>query len=124
MDLEPDYAPQNFQNVIFRDCISSNNTGAGYSIALINLNASSNPISILMDNFTIDSGASEGAVIGGVRPGLLGSINVTNSLIRNTFGGSGIYDKAADGAPVRFTNCQFENVATHPSAPGMSHVRK
>ena len=121
LDLEPDYYQQNFQNVTFKDCISSNNAGAGYSVALNKLNSSSNPISILMQNFTVDGGTSEGAVIGGVRPGLRGSINVTDSLVRGTYGGSGIYDKASDGAPVRFTRCRFENVGTHPFATGMSH---
>ena len=37
------------------------------------------------------------------------------------FSGSGIYDKASDGASVRITRCVFDNVATHRSAPGMSH---
>ena len=33
----------------------------------------------------------------------------------------GVYDKAADGAPVRISRCRFENVGSHTLAGGMSH---
>ena len=121
-DLEPDYPQQNFQNVSFVDCISSNNAGSGFTVAFAKLNASSNAVSVSVRNLTILGGQSEGLVLSGVRPGVRGSINISDSLIKDTWGGSGLYDKASDGAPVRITRCRFENVGTHPNAHGMSHV--
>ena len=120
VDLEPDYPEQNFQNVTFKDCISRDNVGAGFTVALINLNRSSAAVSIALNNVTVDGGYSEGLDIGGVRPGLEGSINITDSLVRNTWGGNGVYDKASDGAPVRFTRCRIENVGAG-GACGCSH---
>ena len=40
--------------------------------------------------------------------------------MRNTWGGNGVYDKASDGAPVRFTRCRIENVGAG-GACGCSH---
>ena len=56
----------------FNDCVSSNNAGGGFTVALIKLNGSSNPVSIAVNNMTIDGGQSEGLILGGVRPGLRG----------------------------------------------------
>ena len=104
-----------------QDCISSDNAGSGFTLSLHQLNASSDAISIAVRNLTIAGGQSEGLVIGGVRPGVRGSIDVSDSLIKDTWGGSGVYDKATDGAPVHISRCRFENVGTHPAAHGMSH---
>ena len=49
VDLEPDYPEQNFQNVTFKDCISRDNVGAGFTVALINLNRSSAAVSIALN---------------------------------------------------------------------------
>jgi hypothetical protein len=121
VDLEPDYAEQRFDNITFRDCASLNNHGAGFTVAFARLNASSDPVSVSVQNLTVDGGQSEGLVLSGVRPGLRGTINVSDSAIRNTWGGSGVYDKASDGASVRLVRCTFEHCGTHPTAPGMSH---
>ena len=104
-----------------QDCISSDNAGSGFTLSLHQLNASSDAISITVRNLTVAGGQSEGLVIGGVRPGVRGSIDVSDSLIKDTWGGSGVYDKATDGAPVHISRCRFENVGTHPAAHGMSH---
>ena len=122
VDLEPDYPQQNFKNVSFNDCISKDNVGGGFTVAFARLNASSNAVSVAVRNLTIDGGHSEGLIISGVRPGVHGTINVSDSLIQNNWGGSGIYDKASDGAPVRISRCRFENDGSHLTAPGMSHV--
>jgi hypothetical protein len=122
VDLEPDYPQQRFQNVSFNDCVSNDNAGAGFSVALQRLNGSSQAVSVSVRNLTVDGGQSEGLVIGGVRPEVRGTINVSDSLVRGTWGGSGVYDKASDGAPVRIENVRFQDVATHPTAGGMSHM--
>jgi hyaluronoglucosaminidase len=122
VDLEPDYPQQNFRNISFNDCVSKDNVGGGFTIAFARLNASSNAVSVAVHNLTIDGGHSEGLIISGVRPGVRGTINVSDSLIQNCWGGSGVYDKASDGAPVRISRCRFENDGSHLSAPGMSHV--
>lgn len=121
VDLEPDYPEQNFKNVTFRDCVSQNNNGAGFTVAFAKLNATSDAVSVSVQNLTVDGGASEGLVLSGIRPGLRGTINVSDSVVRNTWGGSGVYDKASDGAMVRLIRCSFEHSGTHPAAHGMSH---
>ena len=61
-----------------------------------------------MRNLTVAGGQSEGLVLSGVRPGVGGSINVSDSAVRDTWGGSGIYDKATD---VRNTCAWFVRVS-------------
>ena len=113
MDLEPDYPQQNFKNVTFKDCISRNNTGPGFIMALKRLNSSSNPLSINVVNLTVDgTRTSDGIAVTGIPPGLMGTINVSNSSVKDVRGASGIFNKSPLGAYVRFESCTFENVAT------------
>ena len=50
VDIEPDFATQRLENVVFRNCQSFGNAGAGFETYLVQLRKSSAPISITFEN--------------------------------------------------------------------------
>ena len=124
------------KNVSFRDCISIGNSGFGWILSPHMLNASSRPLSIVVDNLTVIgsetpppndaahpswrpgmgigiTGVNEaGAMRKGWGSGTLrGSIVIANSTVRDTWG-SGLFitSKGSHAASLLLSNVSFDNV--------------
>ena len=112
MDIEPNDPTAAFGNVSFVDCISSNNSGAAAYVQLKRLNASSSPLKITFQNFTILGGKSVGFAVGGIAPGVRGSIVLDGCHVSRTQGsGIFLYPKAAAGASLTVRRSTFDNTA-------------
>ncbi|MGQ9731839.1 MAG: right-handed parallel beta-helix repeat-containing protein [Candidatus Zipacnadales bacterium] len=112
IDFEPNRAQEELVNCVMRNCVSENNQGDGYDFSLPNLNASSAPISIRLENcrsignnraFTFTTGNTEEAALDG-----------SAEFINCTFEGSRasaifITGKPADRCPMRFVRCSVVN---------------
>ncbi len=119
IDLEPNRPGERLVNCIIRNCIMEDNTGAGILVYLKPLEAESPPVSVRFEHCFVRSGSDQGLAVGAVRDGVRGSIEFVNCTVENTKrGGAFVYDKSAQGALVRFTNCNWRNVATAPALRG------
>jgi hypothetical protein len=127
IDIEPDAsihgARPELSNVTIRDCSCRGNAGGGLLMNLAALNSSTPPISISIQNLTVDGQMQHGPglTIGNVKH-VVGNISISNSRVRNTRGcGLAIYKKEAAGAFARLSNLQLSNVAVgYPPRPGHS----
>ena len=50
VDLEPNHAPEKLKNIVFRNCVSYGNTGAGFLTCLIQQTGDSLPVGITFEN--------------------------------------------------------------------------
>ncbi|HDP36220.1 MAG TPA: hypothetical protein ENN29_14075 [Candidatus Hydrogenedentes bacterium] len=114
IDLEPNNANEKLINVVVRNCIMENNSGAGMLVYLKPMRSTSEPVSILFENCHVRSGKDQGIAVGAVGddgPG--GWIEFRNCTVENTrYGGAYVYDKSAKSAVVRFVNCKWSNTST------------
>lgn len=131
IDLEPNNANEKMVNVVVRNCIMENNSGAGMLVYLKPLTRASEPVSILFENCHVRSGKDQGMAVGAIgEDGVGGLIEFRNCTIENTEnGGVYVYDKHPDRALVRFTNCKWRNVATSgtendPGTPLLLSLRR
>ena len=135
VDIEPDDFTQGTVNLTFRNCVSRNNIGGGYDIGLKRNNATTylppkRPLSILFDNCSVEGsgdyvpqgsgyisaidGSFGGYNIGGVEPGLHGSITVRNAVIYGTpRPGLFMYDVAPSSAQVLIEHTALRRTATN-----------
>lgn len=112
IDFEPNEAREGLVNCVVRDCLFSDNQGAGMLVYLKNLNADSLPVSILFENCRVYGGRDQGMAVGAVSPGVRGTVEFRACTVENTGnGGAFIYDKSPDGALVRFKDCIWRDVA-------------
>lgn len=124
IDLEPNNANEKMVNVVVRNCIMADNSGAGMLVYLKPLTRESEPVSILFENCHVRSGKDHGMAVGAIgENGVDGLIEFRDCTVENTGnGGVYVYDKHPDRALVRFTNCKWRNVAINgteddPGAP-------
>ena len=132
IDLEPNLPNERLHNVVVRNCVMSNNTGAGILVYLKPLTRKSEPVSILFDNCLVSGGEDTGIGVGAVKddgPG--GVIEFRNCTVDGAKGGGiYVYDKSAEAARVRFVGCKWRGVGTaggegrgtHP--PLLLHLRR
>jgi hypothetical protein len=128
-------------NVTFRDCIAAGNSGFGWILSPQMLNASSRDLSIAVENMTITGGATpppKDAAHPAWRPGmgigitgvneagvmrkgwgtgaLSGSIAISNSTVRDTWGcGLFVTSKGSHAASLLLSDVKFENVQRQPA---------
>ena len=132
IDLEPNLPNERMHNVVVRNCVMSNNSGAGILVYLKPLTRESEPVSILFDNCLVSGGEDTGIGVGAVKddgPG--GLIEFRNCTIHGSKrGGIYVYDKSPLAARVRFVGCKWRGVgmgdykdpSTHP--PLLLHLRR
>jgi len=75
IDFEPNHPTEKLANFVMRDCIAEDNEGAAYVFYIPNLNATSDPVSVTLENciargshpqtFTVITGNGEGLAVGG-----------------------------------------------------------
>ena len=116
VDLEPDGPSESLANISFVDCVSKHNAGNQFSLWLANLDNSSEPVSILFKNCSVEGSAlvgESGFYIAGAHRGLKGSVNVVDTRVRNTrMPGAYLGDLISPKTfTVRFHNTSFDQVA-------------
>jgi hypothetical protein len=125
IDFEPNNANEKLVNCTMRNCIVEANEGAGIFLYLKQFTAETEPVSVLIESCYVRSGKEAGLGVGAVA-GVKGDIEFRNCTVENTQrAGAYIYDKSADGARVKFTNCNWRNVALNEKlSPIMMHLRR
>ena len=128
VDLEPDEASERLVNVSFLDCVSRCNAGNQFSISLNRLSSTSEPTSIRLRNCRIEGSTTArpssvgyaGVFVGGVRPGVRGSVLIEDTAVTHTNGPGAFLGDLAEPAlfAVKFSNTSFAHVAgaTHSKA--------
>ena len=113
IDLEPNHPGEKLTNCIIRNCVMENNEGAGILVYLRPLSSESEDLSIRFENCRVISEKGSGLIVGAVNDdGPMGSIEFIGCHVENTAkAGAQIYDKSADRARIRFTNCSWKNTA-------------
>lgn len=140
IDLEPDSPAQRLVNIVIRNCTFENNEGHEILVYAKNLTASSPPISIRFEKCLARKTTLEmqskgigrndaehgwaGISVGAVKEdGPTGLIEFVDCTVEQTGKESvKIYDKGADRARVRFTNCGFKS-AWNVKHPGYCDLR-
>ncbi len=125
IDLEPDGPEQRFVNCVIRNCRFENNSGHQILVYLKPMTSASEPVSIRFENCVARMGSPgmtledftdinqrgwAGISVGAIRDdGPKGTIEFINCTTENT-GKEGVkvYDKSANGALVRFVNCNWK----------------
>ncbi|MGI5818629.1 MAG: right-handed parallel beta-helix repeat-containing protein [Armatimonadota bacterium] len=115
IDFEPNSAREKLVNVVMRNCLTENNMGGGYVFYIPNLHASSDDVSIRIENCRSvnDRGASMHITTGNTEERAVGGLLefVDCEFIDGQFNGVLIRDKPIDGAEVRLANCSIINAA-------------
>lgn len=113
IDFEPNHADEFIQDCVVHSCIMENNAGPGILVYLRPLTRESADVSLRFQHCHIRSGTNTGISVGAIEddgPG--GLIHFNSCTVENTHGnGLHIYDKAADRAHIRFSNCRWNNTA-------------
>ncbi|MBN1294761.1 MAG: right-handed parallel beta-helix repeat-containing protein [Candidatus Latescibacteria bacterium] len=131
IDLEPNHAGERMKNCLIRNCVFENNEGAGILAYLRPLSSQSEDISIRFEGCRVTSAKGSGIIVGAIKDdGPMGIIEFDNCTVDNTAKvGLQIYDKSADRARVRFTNCSWKNTAltvedNEPPSPLWIYLRR
>jgi hypothetical protein len=114
VDLEPNQPSEKLVNCVFRNCTMENNQGAGILIYLQRFNATTEPLSVRFDNCRVIGGKAEGIGIGSTdKFAPLGRIEFRHCRVENCEGpGLSVFTKSKDAVGLRFTKCEWRNVAT------------
>lgn len=115
IDFEPNRPQERLVNVVMRNCTTQGNKGDGYELYLPLLDATSEPVSIRIENCrSIDDGMCSVRVASGNRPGkaVKGSVEFLNCTFqRGRRIGVLIWNKPSTGCKVRFENCSILDAA-------------
>jgi len=115
IDFEPNAASEELVNCVMRNCLSENNRGDAYTFYLRPLRADSRPVSLRLENCrAIGSRRSVAFVTGNdtETAGVKGVMEFVNCRFEGSRDAAiVIADKPADGARVRFENCEVVNPA-------------
>jgi polygalacturonase len=111
IDLEPNGPQERLANCVIRRCQFDNNAGGGMDVYLGAMKGGNpEPISILFEDCVARGNGEEGMVVGALQPdGPKGTIEFKNCTAEATRRPAvQVYDKAAEGASVKFTYCSFK----------------
>lgn len=111
IDFEPNQHSERLVNCVVRNCIFTDNAGAGVLVYLKNLSRESAPVSLLIEDCLVNGGKDAGLAVGAVGDdGPQGWIEFRNCVVEGTGkAGAYVYDKSPDSAEVRFTQCQWRD---------------
>ena len=114
IDFEPNKAGERIQNFVLRNCESYNNQGAGYEFYLPNMDETSGPLEITLENCTSRNEGQSAFIFssangpGKDRPGL---VHVKNCTFEDNPAGISLYGTCAKGYKILFENVTIRNVA-------------
>ena len=111
IDLEPNGPQERLANCVIRRCQFDNNAGGGMDVYLNAMKGGNpEPISILFEDCVARGNGEEGMVVGAIAAdGPKGTIEFKNCTAEATRRPAAqVYDKAAEGASVKFTHCSFK----------------
>lgn len=124
IDFEPNHPNERLVNCVLRNCVVEDNQGVGYAFYLPNMDATSQPISIRLENcvargsnrlpvaYTNGEGQGHGPVMGSVTwvdCDFSGGHSPVVTLGR----------KPANGAQIRFENCRMKPGEGEPTTPAI-----
>ena len=114
IDLEPNNANEKMENVVVRNCVMEDNSGAGILVYFNPLSRETDPVSVLFENCYVKGGKDTGIGVGAIKDdGPQGTIEFRNcTVVGAAKGGIYVYDKSPDSARVRFVNCKWRDVGT------------
>ena len=111
IDFEPNRTEERLQNCVLRDCVLAGNNGCGIELFLGQLDASSPPVSIRIENCRSGGnrcGLSLGSPFKPTVP--RGTLSVTGCEFREERGAAvSFWRKLREGVDVTLTNCRFVN---------------
>jgi hypothetical protein len=113
IDFEPNMPDEKLVNCVMRNCVSENNKGGAYEFYLKQLTATTEPISVRLENCRSIGCRSAVNISTGDEVGTT-AVKGIMEFINCTFEGSeglgiGIHGKPADGCKVDFKNCKIIN---------------
>jgi hypothetical protein len=115
IDFEPNAPGERLVNCTLRNCLSQNNAGGGYFVAIPGLTAASRPVSLRFEHCrSIADRQAAILVHTGNRPekAVRGTIEFTDCEVRDcTTSGIIVSDKPAAGCRLRLVNCALRDVA-------------
>ena len=130
IDFEPNEAGERLVNVVMRNCTTLGNSGDGYALYLIPLDASSKPVSIRIENCKSLRENSAGVRIvtgNGPKKAVKGKIEFVNCSFQDDIDpGVIISSVPVGGCRVRFVNCSILDAAAKEptAAPIMFQSRR
>ncbi len=120
IDFEPNGANEKVVNCVMRDCVVENNAGGSCALYLPNLDGTSAPITVKLENCVFDGGPYAFSLTtsnGGDGGSPSGTVEVIGCTFRNASAlGLGINNVPAERMKVRFEQCLFDNLAWQQAA--------
>lgn len=136
LDIEPSMPNNVLKNIVVRDCIAEENTGAGFAIYLRKMWESSEPIDILIEGCEVRGGKGAGLVVGALGnkdgTGVEAKIVFRDCTVTDTEkSGIYVYDKSYNVGELVFENVLLQNVhrsdtggTGSPEAASARHIRR
>ena len=118
IDFEPNHATEELTGIVMRDCTISNNQGIGLDFYLGQLDGTSKPVSIRIENCRMSGNAHGFALSNGRKETFVrGRVTCENCSFENERGFAVLLRrKPASSVFVDFGNCQFINCQTNAKA--------
>jgi hypothetical protein len=119
IDFEPNHASEKIVNCVMRNCVSENNGGSAYALYLPNLDGSSSPISLRIEN-CVSRGTNSISVAlttsnGGPNGPGQGLVEFVNCRFEDAgTAGISMRDVPATACRVRFENCTVADASREP----------
>ena len=121
IDFEPDKPTERLKNIVLRECTMRNNAGAGFQVCLNLMDATSEPVSILIDNCRSEGNACGTSLIVCRKDRFVGGeVRYRRTVFKDERGfGIGFEKKPAGAAKVVFERCLLDRccVKGKPEAP-------
>ena len=115
IDFEPNHPGERLVNCVMRNCVASGNAGGGYDFYLPPLDATSEPISLRIENCRSENDRPSAVrICTGNTPAraVKGKIEFVNCTFQGSGGaGISIADKPVDGCRIRFEKCSLLDTA-------------
>ena len=117
LDFEPNWPDEKFSNIVVRNCLFSGNAAMGFMFVLGNLNATTPPISAVIENCRIIGNAHGGLRFNGST--VKGDVVFRNCHFDAETGNGFYFCNFSDGAlKLKFENCTLD-ASKYPHAPIM-----
>lgn len=115
IDFEPNSATNRLSNIVMRNCTTQNNAGGGYQLYLVQLDPTSEPVSIKIENSKSLKDIANGVSIttlNSASKSPKGKITFTNCTFQSSKSSAIEISKPADQLPVIFKNCTIYHPAS------------